>query len=246
MKILQVGALKLGIDLTAGQLSAFETYYAELVAWNKVHHLTAITSYQGVQVKHFLDSLTCVQGLVPPAPSVPTLRPQFPPWRVLDVGSGAGFPGLPLKICFPQFRLTLLESTGKKTAFLNHVVQRLGLTEVSVVTGRAEELAHRSAFREAFDVVLARAVAELAVLAEFCLPFCAVGGTFIAQKKAGIDDEIRAALAALAALGGFLRGQIPVVLPGTEPRQLVVVDKVKATPDLYPRRTGVPAKKPLK
>ncbi|MBI4757598.1 MAG: class I SAM-dependent methyltransferase [Chloroflexi bacterium] len=173
MKTLQGGALKLGIDLTAGQLSAFETYYAELVAWNKVHHLTAITSYHGVQVKHFLDSLTCVQGLVPPAPSMPNLLPQFPPWRVLDVGSGAGFPGLPLKICFPQFR-------------------------------------------------------------------------FIAQKKAGIDDEIRGALAALAALGGFLRGQIPVVLPGTEPRQLVVVDKVKATPDLYPRRTGVPAKKPLK
>ncbi len=153
MKILQAGALKLGIDLTAGQLSAFETYYAELVAWNKVHHLTAITSYQGVQVKHFLDSLTCVQGLVPPAPSVPTLLPQFPPWRVLDVGSGAGFPGLPLKICFPQFRLTLLEATSKKTAFINHVVQKLGLAEVSVVTGRAEELAHRSACREAFDVV---------------------------------------------------------------------------------------------
>lgn len=236
MRALVDNARALGFDLTPEQVSRFAAYERELLEWNQRTNLTAITEPVEVQVKHFADSLACLLAL-PPGP---------PGQRVVDVGTGAGFPAVPLKIVRPELRVTLLDSTRKKTLFLEHLVQALGLADVTVLTGRAEEIAREPGQREAYDVAVSRAVAELAVLAELCLPFVRVGGRMIAQKKAGIEDELRAAGRAITVLGGRL---LPVQtyklqsLP--EPRWLIVVDKVKPTPPQYPRRAGVPAKKPL-
>lgn len=234
MQLLRQQAALLGIDLTRGQLGLFQVYHDELQAWNERVNLTAIRGERDVQIKHFLDSLTCLQAL--PDATAP---------RLLDVGSGAGFPGLPIKILRPDVRLSLLESVGKKAEFLSHVAARLGLADVRVLALRAEDAGQQADEREQYDVVAARAVAELRVLAEITLPFCRVGGIVIAQKRADIDDEIANAAQALVTLGGALRTCIPVVLPGVEPRQLVVIDKVTATPACYPRRAGIPEKRPL-
>lgn len=235
METLVSEARSLGLHITPAQARQFAMYAADLVAWNERANLTTIIGERDIQIKHFLDSLTCLWAL--PAKTDHT--------TVLDVGSGAGFPGLPLKIYDPSLQVTLLESVGKKTAFLAHVVERLGLTGVTVVTDRAESLGHNKAYRERYDVVVARAVADLAVLAEYCLPLCRVGGLFVAQKKAGIDAEMRGAAVAIATLGGGAVRQIDVALPGVDPRQLVVVEKARATPPRYPRRAGLPAKRPL-
>jgi 16S rRNA (guanine527-N7)-methyltransferase len=235
MEHLVSGALALGLSLQPAQVLLFQRYADELAAWNSRLSLTAITSPKDVQVKHFLDSLTCLQA-IPPGFSVK---------RLLDVGSGAGFPGVPLKIYCPEVQLTLMEATSKKAEFLRQLVDVLGLQRVEVVADRAETLGQQAAYREQFDLVVARAVAEMAVLAELCLPFCRVGGLFVAQKKAGILAEMRAATGALEELGGQLQAVVPVHLPGVEPRQLLVVRKVAATPARYPRRPGMPAKRPL-
>jgi len=235
MEHLVNGAKALGFSLSPAQIQAFQRYADELMAWNKRLNLTAITAPEDIQIKHFLDSLTCLLA-IPPASS---------PRRIIDIGTGAGFPGLPLKIYDPTIRLTLLESIHKKTAFLQHLVTVLNLNEVEVIAGRAEALAHDPRHREAYDVAVARAVAELPVLAEYCLPFCRVGGLFIAQKKAGIEEEIKSAEGAITTLGGVLQGVIPVTLPGVDPRQIIVVKKVQPTPPHYPRRVGVPARRPL-
>jgi 16S rRNA (guanine527-N7)-methyltransferase len=234
MEALQRAAGRLGIALSAEQLALFQVYHDELVAWNERTNLTAISGEHDIQIKHFLDSLTCLPAL-PPDPSL----------RLLDLGSGAGFPGLPITIARPDVRLCLLESVGKKAEFLRHVVARLGLADVRILTMRAEDAGRLADEREQYDVVTARAVAELRVLVELALPFCRVGGVLIAQKRAGIDEEIANAARALEALGGALRTCVPIVLPGVEPRQLVIVDKVIPTPDRYPRRAGMPEKRPL-
>jgi 16S rRNA (guanine527-N7)-methyltransferase len=235
METLLKGAHDLGLDLSPAQLRLFQTYAQELAAWNERLSLTAITSPEEVEVKHFLDSLTCLQAL----------PPGFVCRRVLDVGSGAGFPGLPLKIQNPTLQMTLLETTIKKAAFLRHVVGLLGLAGVEVLAERAETLGQDPAHRETYDLVVARAVAEMAVLAEYCLPFCRIGGVFVAQKKAGNEEEMQSAQGAVTALGGRMLPAIAVLLPGAAPRQLVVVEKVAATPSRYPRRPGIPAKRPL-
>ncbi len=236
MDILQNGAKKLGLSLTSGQLEQFELYYRELIDWNQRVNLTSVTDYQQVQARHFLDSLTITGA---------TDRP-LDASRVMDVGAGAGLPGLPLKIVFPGMRLVLLEATGKKTAFLSHLVDRLGLNDVEVVTGRAEEVAHQPEYREGFDIVLAKGVAPLVALVELTLPFCAIGGVLIAHKKGDIYKEIARAERAITILGGKLREVHKVELEDLSGDfQLVVIDKISATPQKYPRRSGIPAKKPL-
>jgi len=230
------GAARLGIALTSRQLEQFQVYYQELVDWNQRFNLTTIMDYQKVQIKHFLDSLTVSLAV---ATNIPGLR-------VIDVGSGAGLPGVPLKIVWPQIHLTLLESVAKKTIFLNHLVTKLGLDDVEVVTGRAEEVAHLSACREQFDVAVSRGVAGMATLSELCLPFCCIAGIFIAQKKGDIEQEMSQADRAIALLGGQLRQVKPVELPElADNRHLVVIEKIAATPPSYPRRPGMPGKRPL-
>jgi 16S rRNA (guanine527-N7)-methyltransferase len=235
------GAKALGLRLTAAQQAAFQLYYENLVAWNQKFNLTAITEYEQVQIRHFLDSLSCLlaaetrQALNRPQP------------RMLDVGSGAGFPGMPLKLACPETRLTLLEATGKKVTFLEHMVAQLGLRQVTVVHGRAEEVGHDATHREQYDLVLARAVAELPVVAEYTLPFCKLGGWVVAQKGEAGAAEAWTAEQGIALLGGELRRVVPVELPGLpEDRSLIVIAKTGITPAAYPRRPGIPSKRPLR
>lgn len=238
MEKLKSGAKKLGLELTEEQVERFEGYYRELIDWNRRMNLTAITDYDEVQIKHFLDALTITLALKQLSGS------DF--LRVIDVGSGAGIPGLPLKIVMPGIRLALLEATAKKADFLNHVIERLGLAGVEVVGGRAEEIAHRDDYREKFDIALARGVAPLAVLVELTLPFLAIGGRLIAQKKGDLSDELEQAEKAIETLGGEMREIIGIEMSEfPDRRKLVVIAKVAPTPTRYPRRPGIPTKRPL-
>jgi len=241
----------LGLTLSLAHLDAFESYHRELASWNLRFNLTTITRYEEVQCKHFLDSLTCLLALPQDSraqgiPNSMPLQRSARALRCLDVGSGAGFPGVPLKIMLPRAKMTLIEATGKKVSFLRHLVKVLELDDVEVIHGRAEEIAHRPEHREGYDFVVARAVASLPVLAEYCLPFCRLGGRMVAQKGDGVEEETRLARRALEILGGVLVEVKPVSLPGLPlGRRLVVVDKRSKGGDAYPRRSGVPAKRPL-
>ena len=237
MKILLQGSRELGVNLTQSQLDQFETYYRELSQWNQKVNLTAITGYEAVQVRHFLDSLTAC--LVYEGGLAPGLG-------VFDVGTGAGFPGLPLKLAFPGIRLALSDSVGKKTRFLRHLLDVLDLPDVEIYTGRAEQLGHQPGLREGFDLVVSRGVARLPALLEYTLPFCKMGGKAIAWKHGNLEAELADARGALRVLGGRLGGVVPVPVTGLmDNRVLVVVNKVRPTPAQYPRRPGVPAKQPL-
>jgi 16S rRNA (guanine527-N7)-methyltransferase len=235
LDLLVAGARELGLDLTPRQLEQFETYRRELLAWNERHNLTAITDPAEVERRHFLDSLSCLLAM-----------PALGAASLVDVGAGAGFPGLPLKIVCPEIRLTLVESIGKKSAFLEHAVQALGLRGVRVLTARAEELGQDRRSRERFDWAVARAVASLGVLAEYLLPLVRPGGAMLAMKKGDLTAELNEAAQAIATLGGAPPELIPVTLPGLEDdRGLIVVRKARPTPTRYPRRTGLPARKPI-
>ncbi len=223
--------------LTDLQAEQFELYYREMVDWNRRVNLTAITDYQDVQRKHFLDSLTVTLAIKQPETAHRM--------KVIDVGTGAGMPGIPLKIIWPQIRLTLLEATRKKTQFLDYLSPKLGLTGVEIVAGRAEDVAHTEQHREAYDVVLSRAVAPLPVLLELTLPFCRTGGTFVAQKQIDARSEVEMARRAAALLGGKFMEVRDIGLPGFQERCLMVYGKMAPTPAGYPRRPGTPAKKPL-
>jgi 16S rRNA (guanine527-N7)-methyltransferase len=251
MRRLADGARQLGIPLSPATLRTFQTYRDELLEWNQRFNLTAVRDAEQIEIRHFLDSLTCLLVLREiDGAQKSEVAPSFSPGAAisaLDVGSGAGFPGLPLKIVWPALRLTLLEATGKKAHFLEHIVARLGLTDVTVVNGRAEEVAHDPAHREAYDLVMARAVAELPELVEYTLPFARRGGWVLAPKGGTAHAEALAAETALRRLGGRLHRVLPVEVPGlAETRYIILIEKVAATPPGFPRRSGVPHKHPLR
>jgi 16S rRNA (guanine527-N7)-methyltransferase len=224
-----------GIRLTGRQVVALVTFERELLEWNEKFNLTAIRDPQGIRTKHFLDSFSCVLAWK-----------DNPPRRLIDIGTGSGFPGIALKILYPSMRLTLVESVGKKANFCRHIVEILKLEATEVITARAEDVGRMPLQREASDWAVARAVADLRVLAEYLLPLLQVGGSMLAQKGQSGPAETHKAEKAFNLLGGRTRQLIPVSLPGVvEERFLVVVDKVAATPQQYPRATGIPAKKPL-
>lgn len=231
--LLQETARSWTIELTDRQLDQFDRYADELVSWNVHTNLTAITEPRAITTRHFLDSLSIV-------PFVPS-----PPESIADIGTGAGFPGIPLKIIWPQARLLLVESIGKKTSFLAHIASALDLQHVEVSTARAEQIGQDSRYRERFDLVTGRAVAELNILAEYCLPLCRVGGLFVAPKSDAAEPEAESARAALQELGGEIHCIERVDIPDVGPRSLIVVRKTTPTPARYPRRTGIPQKRPL-
>lgn len=222
-----------GIALGEREQEQFLRYAVMLLEWNEHVNLTRITAPRDIIVRHFLDSLACVQAF------------DVPPRTLADVGTGAGFPGVPLKIIWPRMQLTLSDSIGKKTLFLDHVRRNLGLDDVQVVTMRAEEHGHDPAHRERYDAVVARAVAALPVLCEYCLPLLHIGGRFVAPKGADGAAEAETARSAMRHLGGKLTAVLPVTLPGVEPRTLVVIEKIAPTPVGFPRPPGMPSKRPL-
>lgn len=227
----------LGVCLSDGVASQFAHYHTELVRWNRRANLTAIIGWDAVRTRHFLDSLSAA-AVLPAA----TLRSG----ALIDIGSGAGFPGIPLKLAYPSMRVTLVEATAKKTAFLAHVCAELDLQDTATLNSRAETLAHEPDLRERFDAVLARAVADTATLAELTLPFARVGGLVALHKKGDIRAELERAQCAIETLGGALREVKPVNIPGlNDDRALVVLEKMRPTPAKYPRRPGIPAKRPL-
>ncbi len=223
------------INLTGRQVMALTTYERELLDWNQKFNLTAIRDVESIRTKHFLDSFSCVLAWGANSPR-----------RLIDVGTGAGFPGLPLKILYPGMRLTLVESVGKKAMFCEHMVRLLGLEGVEVIQGRAEQVGCQPEHREQHDWAVARAVANMNVLSEYLLPLVRVGGTMLAQKGESGPAEAQSAEKAIHLLGGRLRQIIPVNLPGVvDDRFLILVDKFAATPPKYPRKPGMPVKKPL-
>ena len=223
------------LDLSAQQVTAFETYAALLVEWNQRMNLTSITEPDAIRVKHFLDSLSIFH--------IPDLPERL---RFIDVGTGAGLPGIALKIVRPAWRGVLIDSTGKKVDFLNHVIEALGLDGIRAEQLRAEEAGQRKDLRERFDLVMARAVARMPVLAEYLLPLCRVSGLCIAMKGDTAQTETDDATKAIQMLGGEVENLIPVMLPEVEQTHyLVCIRKIAPTPKTYPRRVGVPAKNPL-
>jgi 16S rRNA (guanine527-N7)-methyltransferase len=234
-KLVHAAQQLFGIHLNGRQVAALITFERELLEWNKKFNLTAIRAAEGIRTKHFLDSFSCVLAWK-----------ENPPKRLIDVGTGAGFPGIPLKILYPSMQMTLVESVGKKANFCRHAIETLNLDAVDVITARAEEVGQMAAQRESYDWAVARAVADLPTLAEYLLPLVQLGGSILAQKGQSGPAEAHKAENALRLLGGRMRQLIPVTLPGVaDERFLIVVDKVAATPPQYPRKTGIPAKKPL-
>ena len=232
-------AAGLGLSLTSGQTGQLWSYYEMLVEKNKVMNLTAITEEDEVITKHFTDSLSIVRCLDPGffagGPSV------------IDVGTGAGFPGLVLKIAFPGAKVTLFDSQKKRLLFLEEVIGALGLKGAETVHGRAEDYGHDPAYRERYDLAVSRAVANMSVLTEYCLPFVKKGGYFAAYKTADCGEEIAAAEGAVRKLGGVIKDRVSFLLPGTEiGRCLILVQHEKTTPGKYPRKAGQPSKDPLK
>lgn len=226
---------KLGIELTSVQQNQFLKYYELLVEWNKVMNLTGITEYEEVNEKHFIDSLSIVKAI--DLQKIST---------VIDIGTGAGFPGIPLKIAFPHLQVVLLDSLNKRIKFLDAVIDELGLQEINTIHGRAEDFARQKEYREQFDLVVSRAVANLSSLSEYCLPYAKIGGIFLPYKSGEIDEELQSSMNAIKLLGGELRQVIKFELPGTEIRRsFVYIDKVKQTAKKYPRKAGMPTKEPL-
>jgi len=234
-KLVQDAQTLFNVHLTGRQVIALTTYERELIEWNQKFNLTAIRDVAGIRTKHFLDSFSCVLAWK-----------ANPPANLIDIGTGAGFPGIPLKIIYPNTKVTLVESVGKKAMLCQHIVRLLGLEGVDVINARAEDLGQMREHREGYDWGVARAVANMRVLAEYLLPLVHVGGRMLAQKGESGPAEVHAAENAIKFLGGEVRQLLPVTLPGVvEERHLVLVDKVATTPPGYPRKPGVPTKKPL-
>ena len=227
---------ELSIVLNDKQTQQFEQYYNILVEWNKVMNLTAITEYEEVVEKHFLDSLTIVDAIN--MEKIETL---------IDVGTGAGFPGIPLKIAFPHLKVTLLDSLNKRIKFLNEVIDLLELNDIKAIHGRAEDYAKQAEYREQYDICVSRAVANLATLSEYCLPYVKVDGLFVPYKSGEIDEELKSSEKAVSILGGKVEEVVKFQLPGTDiGRSFVKIHKIKETKKKYPRKAGMPTKEPLK
>lgn len=227
---------QLQITLEKEQLLQFLTYYEMLIEWNKVMNLTAITDYDEVLKKHFVDSLSLVKAF--------DLKNNI---ALMDIGTGAGFPGLPLKIVFPGLKVTLLDSLNKRIQFLNAVIDKLALKDIVAIHGRAEDFARPEALREQYDLCVSRAVANLTTLSEYCLPFVKPGGSFISYKSEKITEEMKEAKKAIKILGGQVEKQVELSLPNSDIyRNLFVIKKIAPTPGKYPRKAGLPSKEPLK
>lgn len=235
MKELQIKAEQLQIVLTEQQCQQFQTYYEMLIEKNKVMNLTAITEYEEVIDKHFLDSIL-----------LGTVMDLSGDLSVIDVGTGAGFPGIPLKIAYPNLKITLLDSLNKRVRFLNEVIEELGLTDIEAVHARAEEGARKQEYREQFDLCVSRAVANLSTLSEYCLPFVKKSGCFVSYKSSQIEEELQQSKKAVKILGGKIRNVEEKQLPDTDiVRQFVMIEKIGLTPKAYPRKAGTASKTPL-
>jgi len=229
------GLQQLHIALSEKQMEQFLQYYEMLVEKNKVMNLTAITEFDEVVEKHFLDSVSLTQQL-----------DLHQPLKVLDLGTGAGFPGIPLKIVFPELEITLMDSLNKRVLFLQDVISSLQLQNIEAVHGRAEEAARNKKYRESFDLCVSRAVANISTLSEYCLPFVKIGGSFISYKSSTIEDELEDGKKGIAILGGKVKDVYKFTLPDSElQRSFVIIEKEKKTPKAYPRKAGTPSKEPL-
>lgn len=224
---------KLSIQLTEKQLEQFQTYYEMLVEKNKVMNLTGITEWEEVLEKHFLDSISLIRAI--------DLKQNL---TVMDMGTGAGFPGIPLKIAFPNLKVTLADSLNKRVLFLQEVIDELGLEEIEAIHGRAEDLAKDKKYRQQYDLSVSRAVANLTTLSEYCLPFVKIGGQFVSYKSGECEDEVTSSKKAIFVLGGKIKEVIKFEL-GESGRSFIVIDKVNGTPKEYPRKAGTPSKKPI-
>lgn len=235
LTILEEGCRELGIALDEVQKKQFTDFYEYLVEKNKVMNLTGITEFQEVLVKHFLDSLACVKAV-----DMSRIK------RIMDIGTGAGFPGVPLKIAFPHLEACLLDSLKKRVNFLEETFQMLKLENITAIHGRAEEYAKNKQYRETYDLCVSRAVSNLATLSEYCLPYVKTGGYFISYKSGTVQEEVEQAQKAVKILGGKIQDVVYFQLPDSEiQRSLVVIEKIKATPGRYPRKAGTPLKEPL-
>ena len=229
------GLQQLHIALSEKQMEQFLQYYEMLVEKNKVMNLTAITEFDEVVEKHFLDSVSLTKQM-----------DLHQPLKVLDLGTGAGFPGIPLKIVFPELEITLMDSLNKRVLFLQDVISSLQLQDIEAVHGRAEEAARNKKYREGFDLCVSRAVANISTLSEYCLPFVKIGGSFISYKSSTIEDELEDGKKGIAILGGKVKDVYKFTLPDSElQRSFVIIEKEKKTPKAYPRKAGTPSKEPL-
>lgn len=234
-KIFEEKLAHLGIVLNDTQKEQFHQFYEILVEWNSFMNLTGITEYEEVNEKHFVDSVSLIKAV--DLSKVKT---------VIDVGTGAGFPGIPLKIAFPHLEIVLLDSLNKRVKFLNEVIEQLGLTGIRAIHGRAEDYAKQKEYREQFDLCVSRAVANLSTLSEYCIPYVNVGGMFISYKSGEIDEEVETSKKAIHILGGKLSEVVKFRLPGTDiGRSFVKIEKIQNTSKKYPRKAGLPAKEPL-
>lgn len=234
-QILEQKLGELGIKQDQNQLERFHKFYQLLIEWNKVMNLTGITEYEDVVEKHFVDSLSIIKAV-----DLSRIH------TVIDVGTGAGFPGIPLKIAFPHLRVVLLDSLNKRIKFLDEVISQLELTEIRTIHGRAEEYARKEEYREQFNLCVSRAVANLSTLSEYCLPYIRVGGMFVPYKSGEIDDEVEQSKKAVRILGGNIKDVMKFELPGTDiHRSFVLIHKEQHTQKKYPRKAGIPAKEPL-
>ncbi len=228
----------LSIELEKNQINQFYEYFQLLVEWNEFMNLTAITEMDEVITKHFVDSLSLIKAV----DEIGTMN-----YRIIDVGTGAGFPGIPLKIAFPDLKITLMDSLNKRVNFLNEVISRLGLEKIEAIHGRAEDLGRDPLHREQYDLCVSRAVANLSTLSEYCMPFVKVGGYFIPYKSGKIEEELGAAKHAIFLLGGGVKEVKTFLLPGTDAeRSLVKIAKNSGISKKYPRKAGLPSKEPLK
>lgn len=231
------GLKEVGMELSEKQMNQFYHYYELLIEWNKVMNLTAITELDEVVSKHFIDSMTLIKAVADIGSKDAS---------VIDIGTGAGFPGIPLKIAFPNLKVTLLDSLNKRINFLNEVIEQLGLEQIVTIHGRAEDFGKNLEYREKFDYCVSRAVANAATLSEYCLPYVKVGGSFIPYKSGKIDEELENGKKAIKTLGGEIREVVRFQLQAADAdRALVVIHKTEKTPKRFPRKAGVPSKEPI-